>query len=257
MENLFDKSLEIFNDEKYEGCAIRHVAKNSEVYMPYQVDDKVFILYKVVVPVVELGLSENNVKEILDYAIENCREIGQPLSASSTFSGIKDIIRKYIDVITRTDDKMAFDFNLLKSGTPLKRKIWKGFWSWDEVRKTIMMHCENGDVIDIRMSKDMDFTLSNMYSLDWEIATPENSKVYERMLKVESMTEPLYKVIAYEHDAFSKLKCPVCGGDINMEYNLYNGVDYVRDCKCRIRIEDSHSVNVEIRQYLNDCELDK
>ena len=35
MENSINKSLEIFNDENYEGCAIRHTAKNSEVYMPY------------------------------------------------------------------------------------------------------------------------------------------------------------------------------------------------------------------------------
>ena len=41
MENSINKSLEIFNDENYEGCAIRHTAKNSEVYMPYQVDDRV------------------------------------------------------------------------------------------------------------------------------------------------------------------------------------------------------------------------
>lgn len=254
---MIEDTLDIFKEEKYEGCIIRHTMQNSEVYLPYQVDDNIFIFYKVIVPVINLGLSQNDCREILDYAIENCREIGIPLSASSTYAGVKDIIRRYIETTVDYRSAVAFNFELLKTGTPLKRRGWKGFWLWDDIKKTIMIHCANGDVIDIRMSKDMDFTLTNMYSLDWEVATPENSIVYKRFINDEFMTEPLYKVIAYEHDAFSKLKCPVCGGDINMEYNLYNGVDYIRDCKCRIRIEDRHSVNVEIRQYLNDCELDK
>lgn len=253
MENLTD----VLNEGRYEGCVVRHSNMNSLVYVPYKVRDNLFIFYMVTVPTVELGLSDNNTKEILDYAIENCTEIGKPVSASSTFYGVKDTIDKYAHLLYSTNGMMTFDFNLLKSGTPLKRKNWKGFWKWDDARKTIMMHCTNDEVVDIRMSKDMDFTLSNICSLDWEVATPENSKVYERFIKNESMTQPVYKVLAYEHDAFNKLKCPVCGGDIFMEYDLYNGVDYVRDCKCRIRIEDRHFVNVEIRQYLNDCELDK
>ena len=249
-------NYDLFRNERYNGCIVRHTMKNSEVYMPYKVNNNLFIVYKVIVPIIELGYGVNDIKEILDYAIANCKEIGVPLSASSNLPSAKDIIHKYADMISRdTSRYMPFDFEVLKSGKPLKRKEWKGFWIWDNTKKTIMIHCANGEVLDIRMSKDMEFTLSNIFSIDWEIVTEDNCKLYKKFIEEESKLS--YKVIGFEYDAFDKFKCPVCGGDINMEYDMYNGVMYDRECNCKIRIEDRHVINVEIRQYLDDCELDQ
>lgn len=67
---------------------------------------------------------------------------------------------------------MEFDFELLKKGTPLKRKSWGGYWKWEN--DTIMMYCKDGSILDIRETKDVDFTISNMFTDDWEVATNEN-----------------------------------------------------------------------------------
>lgn len=66
-----------------------------------------------------------------------------------------------------------FDFELLKSGTILKRKEWEGFWKWEN--DTIMMYCKNEKgfkLIDIRETTDVDFTISNLIANDWEIVPP-------------------------------------------------------------------------------------
>lgn len=70
---------------------------------------------------------------------------------------------------------MKFDFELLKKGTPLKRKSWGGYWKWKN--NTIMMHCKNGKVLDIRETDDVDFTMSNVLANDWEVATNENCTI--------------------------------------------------------------------------------
>lgn len=67
---------------------------------------------------------------------------------------------------------MKFDFELLKQGTPLKRKAWGGYWKWEN--NTIMLYCKDGLTLDIRETKDVDFTISNMFADDWEVATNEN-----------------------------------------------------------------------------------
>lgn len=253
----FEKTLK---DIKYEGIVKIDYEKDSLVYVPHEVDNDAYVLYKVNIPVVELGLNHHNVRTILDMAIETCEEMGTPISGPHSFDIIKMLTISYANARETLKIKkkyMDFDFELLKSGTLLKRKDWKGFWKWDEVRKSIMMHCEDGQAIDIRKSKDMGYTLSNMFESDWEEVNEENSEVYRNMQSQPvSEHHVVYKVIGYEHDAFDKFKCPVCGGDIFMSYDMYNGVEYDKDCRCVISIEDRHQVDVEIRQYMDQCQID-
>lgn len=61
------------------------------------------------------------------------------------------------------------------SGTPIKRKVWKGYWKYSY--GSIKMHCKNGEVIDFKDSQDIIFTISGILSDDWEVATNENCSI--------------------------------------------------------------------------------
>lgn len=71
------------------------------------------------------------------------------------------------------DFKKAFE--LLKEGKLLKLKSWKGYWKWEN--NTIMMYCKNGDTLDIRETQNVEFTIGNILTDEWEIATIENCQL--------------------------------------------------------------------------------
>lgn len=58
-------------------------------------------------------------------------------------------------------------FPTMKEGCRARRKGWGGYWEWRD--GTIFMHCADGTVLDIRQTQDVNFTLSNLLSDDWEI----------------------------------------------------------------------------------------
>jgi nucleoid DNA-binding protein len=58
-------------------------------------------------------------------------------------------------------------FTYLKNGNAIKLPEWVGSWQWDVKRKTIIMHLKTGELLDIKDSPDMDFTLSFMFRDDW------------------------------------------------------------------------------------------
>lgn len=68
----------------------------------------------------------------------------------------------------------------MKKGTPMKLPSWGGYWLWDNEKQTILMHCREKDsdtgkeVIDIRETQRVEYTLSNVCSDEWEEATKEN-----------------------------------------------------------------------------------
>lgn len=66
--------------------------------------------------------------------------------------------------------KFQAAFNQMKLGTPIKLPEWGGFWAWDDQQKTINIHLREGDVIDIRRSHNMDYTISHMFRDDWQEA---------------------------------------------------------------------------------------
>ncbi|MEE1076502.1 MAG: DUF2829 domain-containing protein [Acutalibacteraceae bacterium] len=60
----------------------------------------------------------------------------------------------------------------LKAGLKIKLPHWKGYWVKED--DTVKMYCKNGDILDIRETEDVFYTLSNIASNEWEIAEDSN-----------------------------------------------------------------------------------
>lgn len=56
---------------------------------------------------------------------------------------------------------------MMQLGKKIKLPEWKGFWAWEN--NTIMLHCSNGEVIDIRDTNDVAYTFSFICREDWTI----------------------------------------------------------------------------------------
>ena len=52
-------------------------------------------------------------------------------------------------------------------GKKIKRPHWSGYWAWEN--GTIMMHCFDGQVIDIRQTDNVAYTFDNVASVDWMV----------------------------------------------------------------------------------------
>lgn len=74
-------------------------------------------------------------------------------------------------------------FKAMKKGCMAKRPSWGGYWYWDVEKKTIMMQCrtkddgEKGDLLDIRETQAVEYTMSNILSDDWMIVDETNCPV--------------------------------------------------------------------------------
>ena len=64
-------------------------------------------------------------------------------------------------------------FSYLKRGHDITLPEWGGFWRWDTENKTIIMHTRKGELIDIRESLDMDYTIGFMFRGDWELSNKD------------------------------------------------------------------------------------
>lgn len=71
----------------------------------------------------------------------------------------------------------------MRKGKRIRREPWEGYWAWED--GTIMMHCQNGDVIDIRQTANPSFTFDNIATNDWEIIEGDyiNEVLRDRILK--------------------------------------------------------------------------
>lgn len=72
----------------------------------------------------------------------------------------------------------------MKAGNKVKLPSWGGYWYWDPEKETIMMQCRpqdadqgQGPVLDIRETQRVEYTLSNILSDEWQLATEENTPV--------------------------------------------------------------------------------
>lgn len=65
-------------------------------------------------------------------------------------------------------------FKELINGHKIKRKDWKGYWTWED--DTIMIHCENKKIFDIRKTDNPMFTFANIAAEDWEIVSGNEMK---------------------------------------------------------------------------------
>lgn len=53
------------------------------------------------------------------------------------------------------------------NGKKIKLPSWSGYWAWEN--NTIMMHCRDGSVLDIRETDNPAYTFSNIASDDWMV----------------------------------------------------------------------------------------
>ena len=71
-------------------------------------------------------------------------------------------------------------FEQMEHGEMVKLPSWAGYWYWDDDKQTIMMKCkesqsDNGkDLLDIRETQRVEYTLMNILSDEWVIANEEN-----------------------------------------------------------------------------------
>ena len=75
-------------------------------------------------------------------------------------------------------------FKAMKAGAKVKLPSWGGYWFWDAEKQSIMMQCRpkdtdkgQGDLLDIRETQRVEYTLSNILSNEWIVANPENCPV--------------------------------------------------------------------------------
>lgn len=75
----------------------------------------------------------------------------------------------------RRKNKMKFSEALkhMKKGKKAKLPSWEGYWTWefDDVigTDTIVMYLKDGQVLDIRNTTDLEFTIENILSNQWLI----------------------------------------------------------------------------------------
>lgn len=74
-------------------------------------------------------------------------------------------------------------FELMKKSHKVKLPSWGGYWYWDVEKETIMIQCrtkdngEKGDLLDIRETQVVEYTMSNILSDEWIVANPKNCPV--------------------------------------------------------------------------------
>lgn len=73
--------------------------------------------------------------------------------------------------------RFCYAFELMKEGKKVKLPSWSGYWRWDPDKETIMMHCKDGKVLDIRETERVEYTLMNVCSDEWVIANEKNCPV--------------------------------------------------------------------------------
>lgn len=67
----------------------------------------------------------------------------------------------------------------MKEGEKVKLPSWGGYWFWDAEKKTVMIQCrkkdaDQGELLDIRETQRVEYTLMNMQSDEWQIANAVN-----------------------------------------------------------------------------------
>lgn len=96
--------------------------------------------------------------------------------------------------------KFAEALENMKKGIKMKLPSWGGYWYWDAEKETVMIHCKDGTVLDIRETDRTEYTLLNVCSEEWIIADEKN--------------------------------CPVLGGEATFSFG-----DAIKYMKCGLRVK--------------------
>lgn len=68
-------------------------------------------------------------------------------------------------------------FKLMKQGKKIKLPSWGGYWCYEAETDRIMMHCKEGNVLEIRETDRLSYTLENILSDEWIVADEENTPI--------------------------------------------------------------------------------
>lgn len=68
-------------------------------------------------------------------------------------------------------------FGLMKQGEKVKLPSWGGYWCWDSEKETIVMHCKDGRILDIRETQVVEYTTLNICSDEWIVASKSNTPI--------------------------------------------------------------------------------
>ena len=66
---------------------------------------------------------------------------------------------------------------LMKLGRKVKLPSWGGYWTYDAETDSIYMHCKEGNVLEIRETDRLSYTLGNVLSDEWIMADEENTPI--------------------------------------------------------------------------------
>lgn len=58
-------------------------------------------------------------------------------------------------------------YEQMKKGKKIRLPEWEGYWYWEN--NTIMIHCKDGLVLDIRETEDVNYTFGFICRNDWQI----------------------------------------------------------------------------------------
>lgn len=62
----------------------------------------------------------------------------------------------------------------MQQGTPVKLPSWGGYWYWNDEKQTVIMHTKDGIEMDIRETNRVEYTLKNILSDEWIVASSSN-----------------------------------------------------------------------------------
>lgn len=65
----------------------------------------------------------------------------------------------------------------MKQGHKVKLPSWGGYWYWDPDKSTVMMRTKEGNVLDIRETKVVAYTLLNVADDRWVLADETNTPI--------------------------------------------------------------------------------
>jgi hypothetical protein len=63
------------------------------------------------------------------------------------------------------------------AGTPIKRKVWRGYWKYDTRNRHVVIYTKDAETIQFYEVEDWAFTLAGILQDDWEVATNENCDI--------------------------------------------------------------------------------
>jgi len=71
--------------------------------------------------------------------------------------------------------KFSEALKAMKEGHRVKLPSWAGYWEYEADGDRIWMHCKGGEVLEIRQTERLSYTLENICSDEWVIADEANT----------------------------------------------------------------------------------